>query len=295
MNTTRLGYACLNTELEGFKTITLKKYKTLSSEQQFEVLQLKTRQNFNNLYKIIKWNVKNNIKLYRVSSNLCPLYTHELCKYNFLNDNCIINLCEKIKCLALENNIRLTIHPSQYVVVNSVKDEVFKNAIKELQYHYELMQLLNIDTLCLHVGGKVNGIQEGQKRFIDNFYKLPKHLQNIICLENDDKSFNVKNTLEICEQLNIPMIIDLHHDRCLPSNNNFKYYLDRIIKTWEDKIPKCHLSSGKESDTDRKHAELICEKDFVYFYNIMNNKFDMMFECKNKEQSVLNFMSYIDK
>lgn len=288
----KLGYACLNTQLEGFKTMTVKKASQLSDVKRFEELQKKTRQNFSNLYDIMKWNVENDIHLYRVSSNLCPLHTHDICNYDYREDFCVLDLCAKIKTMAEDNNIKLSTHPSQYNVVNSTREEVFQKTLVELQHHYDFMQLLGISVMCLHVGGKAGGEEAGMERFIDNFARLPKHLQEVIYLENDDKSYNVENTLTLCETLEIPMIIDLHHDRCLKSSQSFDMYLNRIKNTWKGKTPKCHLSSGDKSEEDRSHASSITEKDFICFSTIVDD-FDIMFECKDKQESVLKMRELI--
>ena len=55
------------------------------------------------------------------------------------------------------------------------------------------------------------------ERFINNFNKLDENIKSKVILENDDKVFNIRNTLKICEQLKIPMVLDYHHHLC---NNN---------------------------------------------------------------------------
>lgn len=279
-----LGYCCINMSLGkngGFKTTTVTSASKLSEQDRFKKLQSLTRQNFGTLYDIMKFNVENDIRLYRVSSDMCPLNTHEICNYDFTQDTTVIMLANKIKQMAIDNNIRLSIHPDQFNVINTDKESVFQNTLISLEYHYKLMQLLGIEICCIHVGGKKGGIEMARRRFVDNFYRLPSHLQSIIHLENCDKSWNVDDTLSICEKLNIPMILDFHHDRCLPSNNTVDFYIDRIVATWNDKVPKAHLSTGKTSIADRSHADYISQEDFDYVCGIWD--YDLNLEAKAKD------------
>lgn len=280
----KLGFACICQTLGkqgSFKTVQLTSASKLSEQDRFTKLQQATRQNFDALYDIMKFNVDNNIKLYRVSSSLCPLYGHEICNYDFTQDPTVLSLASKIKQMAIDNNIRLSIHPSQYLVLSSDKEHVVQNSIIDLEYHYKLMQLLGIEICCIHVGGKTGGLELARQRFIDNFNRLPQHLQSIIHLENCDKSWNVEDTLSICEELNIPMIVDFHHDRCLPSSDSVECYIDRIGATWNGRTPKAHLSSGRDSVNDRAHHDYIEQSDYDYVNSIWNG--DLMLECKQKE------------
>lgn len=288
----RIGYCCINKSLGkdgSFKTMTVKKATSLSEDKRFKELQNRTRINFYNLYKIMKWNALHGIKMYRVSSDMCPLYTHTICNYDFTQDTCVLELCDKIRKISVESDIRLAIHPSQYVVVNSEKEEVFQNAIIDLEYHHKLVQLLNIDVVCLHIGGKAKGIEAGKQRFIDGFNKLPKYIQNMICLENDDKSYNLQDTLDLCERINVPMIFDWHHDRVLPSENHCSEYIDRIINIWSGRVPVSHISSSKDDDKIiRSHHDYIHQCDFEQCLIDTQHKFDVEFECKQKDLALIN-------
>lgn len=283
-----LGFACICQSIKtgSFKTTTVTSASKLSEQDRFNKLQQLTRQNFSNLYDIMKFNVENNIHLYRVSSDMCPLNTHEICNYDFTQDPTVIMLANKIKQMAVDNGIRLSIHISQFAVINTDKESVFQNTVTDLEYHYKLMQMLGIEIFCIHVGGKTGGIELARQRFIDNFDRLPQHLQSIIHLENCDKSWNVQDTLSICEELNIPMIVDLHHDRCLPSENNINCYIDRIKATWKTRKPKCHISSGRSKADDKAHNDYITVEDYDMVRFADSNGFDIMLEAKCKDKAL---------
>lgn len=283
-----LGFACICQSIKtgSFKTTTITSASKLSEQDRFNKLQQLTRQNFSNLYDIMKFNVENGIRLYRVSSDLAVLSTHSICNYDFTQDPTVIMLADKIKQMAVDNNIRLSIHISQFAVINTDKESVFQNTVTDLEYHYKLMQMLGIEIFCIHVGGKTGGIELARQRFIDNFNRLPQHLQSIIHLENCDKSWNIQDTLSICEELNIPMIVDLHHDRCLPSENSVGCYIDRIKATWKTRKPKCHISSGRSKTDDKAHNDYITVEDYDMVKFAYDNGFDIMLEAKCKDKAL---------
>lgn len=291
----RLGYACINTSLgkDGkFKTITVKSASKLSQDELRKKLKSITIDNLYNTLQIIKWNIKNNITMYRLSSNIVPLATHEIHNFDWKNDKDVIKICNQIKKLVEENDIRISMHPDQFVVINSPKENVFQSSLKNLEYHNDISNIIGCNTLILHIGGVYGDKITAKERFIVNFKRLPKDIQNKIVLENDDKSFNSDDVLDICQKLNIPFCIDLHHERVNPSYYSIENRLDEIITTWNGKTPKCHLSSGKINNADRSHADYITEEDYKWALDITKGKFDIMLESKQKELSIYKLINY---
>lgn len=292
----RIGYACLNLTLKNKgknRRMTVTQASKMAEFNRYLEIKKRTRENFANLLEVVIWNIKNNILLYRVCSNLIVLNNHEINTYVWDEDEYILDICKDIKKLVNENDVILTMHPDQFNVLNSDKEIVIRNTIDNLESLYKICELLGIKIMCLHVGSKVNGVEEGKKRFINTFSKLPVHLKNIICLENDDKSYNVENTLNLCELLDIRMILDLHHDRCNKSRKKVNKYIDRIKDTWKYEMPKCHISSGLTSEVDKRHADYINKKDLKYYINIVKNDFNIMVEAKKKELAVLEIVDML--
>jgi UV DNA damage endonuclease len=224
---------------------------------------------------------------------MIPLATHSLNNWKWYEDIDIINWCNKIRQLIQQYNLRVSMHPDQFVVVNSINLDVVTNSITNLEYHNKLSNLLGNKILILHVGGVSGNKQAAIQRFIDNFKQLHKDIQNKIVLENDDKSFNVEDVLYICQQLNVPMVLDIHHDRCLLSSKPITSLMNEIINTWRDNTPKCHLSSGRDAINDRSHAGYVTIKDYEYALELTKGKFDIMFEAKEKELALLNIMQEV--
>lgn len=114
----------------------------------------------------------------------------------------------------------------------------------------------------------------------------------MIILENDDKIYNIIDTLELCETLKIPMVLDYHHYICNHNKEKILDYLPRIFNTWKktNLNPKIHFSSPKNRKEKRTHSTYIVLKDFLKFVNILkefNQDIDIMLECKGKDEALL--------
>ena len=64
------------------------------------------------------------------------------------------------------------------------------------------MQKLDFKTnIILHIGSSLQGKNEAMKRFTTNFNQLHKNVKELITIENDDKNFNIRNTLSLAKKL----------------------------------------------------------------------------------------------
>ena len=287
-----LGLCCMCKSIEqgSFKTMTktqFNKLMTINTASAMQELKNRTLINLSNTLHILKWCVNNNVKVYRFSSSLIPLATLQTI-WDWQNDKDILYYCDQIKTFVNENNIRTSLHPDQYTLLTNYKDDnVFQNSLNDLIYHNALCDLLGCETILLHVGGAYGNKPKAIETFMINFLRLPIEIQNRLHLENDDKSYNVEEVLFICETMDIPMVLDFHHDKCLPSSKDVDKYIDRIIKTWDNKRPKCHISSGRSGTTDRNHSDYINVLDYNYVSDITQGKFDIMIEAKEKDLAIL--------
>ena len=287
----RLGYACVPvTILEtSSHTITYSNYKKLGSRGIIKLGEI-INNNFSSLEKILKYNIRNNINFFRMTSELLPLLTHPSVNYNmgkYKND------FKRIGNIIKNNNLRVDIHPSAYTVLNSINENVVSLTINILKNYQKMYKYMKIDShIILHVGSKVGGKKEGMKRFIKNFYKLPNEVQKLIVLENDDKSYNIRNVLSICEKIKIPMVLDYHHFKVNKNNEKIEDYIEKIFNTW-DKTPKIHFSSPKDKKNIRAHNDYIDSDDFIDFLNkvkFTNRDFDVMIEAKKKDEALFRLV-----
>lgn len=290
----RLGYVSISKTLDitSSKSIT---YTNFKKTNDYEKLNNIIIENLTNLDKIIDYNIKNNIHFYRITSNLIPLATIKDLKFEYINK--YKKHYQKISKKIHKHNIRIDMHPGEYCVLNSTKKEIVNSSIEILKYHYNILKALNIKekVIILHIGSSAFGKENSMKRFINNFNKLPKNLKESIVLENDDKIYNVKDTLYLCETLNIPMVLDYHHHICNNDNDNLEKYLARIFNTWHNITPKIHFSSPKNHTKKefRSHHEYIDITSFMSFLEkikYLQTNIDIMLECKAKDEALFKLV-----
>lgn len=288
----RLGYVALSKALDDVttsSTITYTNYinKNYNTSKLLEI----TKNNLDSLYKIIKYNVKNNFHFYRLTSKLVPLATHDKVDFDYITP--FLDEYKKIGKLINDNNIRVDTHPDQYAVLNSMDSKIVKNTVEILKYHYKIMEALGIKDkiIILHVGSSACGKKASITRFINNFNKLPDYIKKCIAVENDDKVYNIKDVLELCHKINVPMVLDYHHFICNNEKEDINDYLKEIIDTWDGKLPKMHFSSPKSKlkKEFRSHSNYINKECFIEFINILKKQdkdIDIMLEAKAKDDAI---------
>jgi len=292
----RLGYVSLSKILDitTSKTITYTEFKKHNDLNKINNIII---ENLINLEKIIDYNIKNNIHFYRLTSKLIPLSTIKELNFDYINP--YIKLYKRIGNKIKKHNIRIDTHPDQFCILNSTKKEIVENSIQILEYHYKILDALGIENkiIILHVGSSVLGKNNSIHRFINNFNKLPKYLQESIAIENDDKIYNIEDCLSLCKKLNIPMILDYHHHICNNNNINIDNYLEEIFNTWNI-TPKIHFSSPKNKTKKeyRSHHDYINVDDFIIFLDKikpLNKNIDIMLECKAKDEALFRLVAQL--
>lgn len=285
----KIGYASINTSLypKKFRSIRLKTVLTKGIESLKEIIIA----NLIFLDEVLKWNVENNIHFYRFPSNIFPLVTHpdllSFSEWRWYEDFDVLQLIKQVKTYVDKNQIRLSTHPDQYNVLNSNNVKVVNSTISTLDDIALLLTMLGGSDLIIHVGGVYNDKEGALKRFIQNYDQLSTLAKTTLRIENDDKSYGVFEVLNLCETLEIPMVIDLHHHNCLSGEALTKEVINKIKMTWKETQPKCHLSSGKEFKNDRKHSDYISDEDLKYGLILLGGDFDIMVEAKAKQKAVL--------
>lgn len=286
-----LGYACLNTSVfMKMKSMRLKTYQVKGNSYMKELV----LHNLNYLLECLKWNKANSVSFFRVSSDLVPLATHQDMTFKWQQDLDILKKCQEINSYAKNHEMRLSMHPGQYTLLNTPKEEVLKKSIEDLEYHKEMAVLLGVTDIIIHVGGVYGDKKQAINRWINAYETLSIGVKERLRLENDEKSYSIREVLEISERTGIPIVFDFHHHRILPSMDT-EEALMKTLETWEGiDIPKVHLSSGRTSDRDSKHHDLIHWLDYIWLWECFqkipkkHQKINLMLEAKKKEQAVLS-------
>ena len=302
----RLGYVAISKKLgkkvTSSSTVTFTNYNKIAiPEKRLEKLKLVAASNLKDLETIIKYNIENNIHFYRITSALIPLVTHPEVGYwghrEFLKKD-----FEYVGKLINNTNMRVDTHPDEFNVINSINPNVVENTKINLMCQAEWFEDFKYDLgkMVIHVGGATNGKEAGIERFINNFRTFPEEVKSKIIIENDDKTYTAQETLNLCNELHLPMVLDIHHHNCNNSDDDIYKLIPKIFQTWKNEKlpPKLHFSSPKTGEKDRKHADFINPNDFVNFLeNIktFNTDIDIMLECKEKDLALFKLVSDIQE
>lgn len=299
----RLGYVAMTLNLVDSSpsgTVTVTTFSKLPDEEaRMYRLRKLTKKNLENTLRILRYNLAYNIKVYRFTSKLVPLATHPIIDgWDYVSD--FKDEFKEIGDFVKENELRVSAHPDHYTLINSSSPKVLEDSIKDLDYHVKLYEAMGLNDyrykLVMHVGGLYKNREVSIDRFKENFIKLPDRIRKRIMLENDDKSYTASDVLGICKDLKIPMVLDVHHHKCVNNGEDIGDLLPEIFDTWKDDYfnPKIHFSTAKSCSDFRSHADDIDLSEFVAFLDIAKKTgrdFDVMLEAKNKDNALLKLSS----
>ncbi|MDW7650867.1 MAG: UV DNA damage repair endonuclease UvsE [Bacillota bacterium] len=300
----RFGFVAMSVTLEKAspsKSVTLKMYREITQKDPKAALEkiIRTaRENLNNTLRLLRHCKANQVSMYRFSSKLIPLATHpELKEWNYVKD--LQSELAEIGRFIRENGMRVSFHPDHYTLINSPKDEVFVSSINDLAHHCRLLQAMGLDErarLVIHVGGGYNDKENSLERFIENWARVPRGIAKRITLENDDKTFTANETLNLCEKLQLPMVLDIHHFQCNHEEGSaLEQLYPRFAATWQgtELPPKAHVSSPKDNINYRSHHDYV-DADRVYAFLRMARQYthtlDVMVEAKQKDEAMFRLV-----
>ena len=296
----KLGYACINSTLQAAGGITTNRgmrQKTFNEKGLDYVSEL-ALQNVKDLENIVRWNWEMGIRLFRMSSDIFPWMTFY--EFKELPDYPMIDTYLKnIGALAGQYGQRLTFHPSHFNALGSPNPVVIEKAIKELNKHGEIMDIMGLSNtvynkINIHVGGAYGDKESTLKRWIKSYHLLDDSTQKRLTIENDDKAnmYSVKELYKgIFEQCGVPIVFDYYHHKFCTGGLSEQEALTLAISTWPKGItPCCHYSESRreehldESIRAQAHSDLISGIIESYGLNI-----DVVVEAKHKELAVLNY------
>ena len=283
-----IGYACLNIGTPDTNIRSVMQ-RNATPEKLTEV----TAHNLAALEKMIDYNRKNNIQLFRISSDLIPFGSSPVNALPWwdIHAEAFQHIGAKIR----KSGMRVSFHPGQYTVLNSPDEDVVARAILDLAYHAKMLECLGVDNqhkIVLHVGGIYGDKKEALQRFEQNFRRLPEAVRNRLIIENDDRLYNIEEVLELAHRLQIPAVYDnLHHAiNPPPSGGTDLYWIAEAKKTWKaaDGNQKIHYSQQAPGKRPGAHTDTIDLKTFLTFYEQLEDKqIDIMLEVKDKNLSAI--------
>lgn len=279
------------------KTMTFARYKKLGHGAAIEQLRKIAEMNLERTLRIIHYNIGREIHLYRFSSSIIPLATHDEVDWDYIEP--FRHLYEEIGALVRKHKMRTSFHPNQFTLFTSDRPHVTTNAIQDMEYHYAMLKAMGLHKeshINLHVGGAYGDKAAAISRFHDNIKQLPGPVKRQMTLENDDKTYTTTETLDICEKESIPMMFDYHHYMANHTDDEpLEKVLPRFYQTWEKMgvPPKIHISSPKSEKAYRSHSDYV-DSEFIRpllkELKALDTPVDFMIEAKEKDRALLQLV-----
>jgi UV DNA damage endonuclease len=265
------------------------------------------------LDRIFDYLAANQICMYRMASDLAPYATHpDLPQFHTQVKECRKEL-KAAGRKARQLGIRLSFHPSQFIVLNSPDEAVRDKSIWDLRVQGEILDRMELEdeaVMVIHAGGSYGDIQKGIDRWCETWDRLPERVRARLVLENDDIRFSASDVLRIHARTGVRLIFDIQHFWCLnPEQLEVRSTFQQFLGTWPPGVrPKMHFSSPRTEmrevmRVDRKtgkkktvlqppiwtgHAAFNHPFEFISFMREMSAfEFDVMLEAKAKDLALL--------
>ncbi len=256
---------------------------------------------------------EHDIRMYRISSDIAPYITHpDLPQFQGQIEECRLELSE-IGEKARRLDLRLSMHPAQYIVLNSPHERVAEASVRDFTCHAAFLDALGAEPdakIVTHVGGVYGDRPAAADRFVERYLKLPERVRHRLVLENDEVSWSAADVLCIHARTGVPLVFDnLHHAVNNPTGLTTAGALRSFVGTWPSgQTPKIHFSTQRIADRvvvrrDRhtgartavptppkagQHDDWIDAQEFMGLVDAVRDlEFDIMLEAKQKDLALL--------
>ena len=257
---------------------------------------------------------KVDIRMYRISSDFVPYCTHpDLPRFHGQISECRAELAE-LGRTARERGIRLSLHPSQYVLLSALDPAISDKGIWDVNSQAELLDAMEQGpeaVVVLHLGGAYGDKDAAICRFIENYPRLSEAGRRRLVVENDETLYTVQDCLRVHEATGVRLIFDHQHHLLNPGTLPMGEACRAALRTWPAGVqPKVHFSSPKlDSRTVvrgkkevlappllSQHADYVHPWEFAGFLREVGPEpFDVMLEAKMKDTALLKLRANLDK
>jgi UV DNA damage endonuclease len=192
-------------------------------------------------------------RLVRIVSSILPAYNHPLgaaYRTGPLREVVETGLAEAGRA-ALAAGIRVSMHPSQFCVLNAQTPSVLANSLGELEYHTDVLRMMGLTggwhphgtVMNIHGGGRTAGLDLFRK----NLARVSKDARGLLTVENDEVSFGLEDLLALGDV--VPIVVDFHH-HWIHSRGEYiepdDPRLDAVRASWRGVRPLTHISVSRE-------------------------------------------------
>jgi UV DNA damage repair endonuclease len=263
MTVKRIGFACKFSEINhkgevvsvpelntGGTTLAWAKRqsRTVAEEKVIEVAKRNIMHTHNLVKKVASLTPE--LRMVRLTSDMLSFYTHPDW-LGFWQDkdtqNELAHWFAPIGETARANNVRLSFHPDQFVVLASDRDEVVNNSIREFEYHTDMVRWMGYGKtfqdfkVNVHISGR-----KGPQGIRDVYNRLSPEARNTLTLENEEYTHGLTDCLSLSDL--VPTVLDIHHnwiregEYISPNDDLVKMVRD----SWRGVRPTLHYSVSRE-------------------------------------------------
>lgn len=307
----RFGYVAMSTIIKDAspsKTMTMANFSKLNDrDAAIRKLERIAQENLHNTLRLLKHNNGSKIQVYRFSSKLIPLATHaDLRDWNPFE--ALKEAFAEVGHYVKDHEMRVSFHPDHFTVLSTLRHEVLQSSIRDLRHHVSMLHAMGLNARAknnIHIGGAYGNKPAAAERFAEHFELLDQDIKERLTLENDDKTFNAVETLEVCKHLGLPMVLDIHHQWVNNEGERPWELWPDVIQTWTSPLaqadsdankplpPKIHVSSPKSEADPRSHADGVEVEPLLTFLREVARitpELDVMIEAKSKDGALFKLM-----
>ena len=190
------------------------------------------------------------LRMLRLTSDMLSFYTMDEYKDFWARQDIRDNLerwFAPIGKTARDNDVRISFHPDQFVVLASDREEVVNKSIDEFEYHADMARWMGYGNefqdikINVHISGRQG--PEGIKRVMS---RLSPEARNSLTIENDEMSWGIDASLELADTC--ALVLDIHH-HWVKTGEYISATDDRIkrfVDSWRGIRPVIHYSVSRE-------------------------------------------------
>ena len=263
-NIQRIGFACKWAEInkkgeiastEGLNTggTTYAWAKRQSSRQVVEDKLIDVaKRNILNTHALVKkvTELPPSLRMLRITSDMLSFYTMDEYKDFWRRQDVQDSLARwfaPIGETARQNDVRVSFHPDQFVVLASDREEVVNKSIEEFEYHADMARFMGYGKqfqdikINVHISGRAG--PEGIRRA---FNRLSPEARNGLTIENEEISWGLDSCLELIDL--VPIVLDIHHHWIKTGEYIEKDdpRVNMVIDSWRGVRPVIHYSVSRE-------------------------------------------------
>lgn len=257
------------------------------------------------------------IRMYRISSQLAPYYSHPDMRHFRRQIDESVKELEHLGRSARRYNLRLSFHALPFTSLGARDPRILESSLSDLEGLSRMLDGLGCGpeaVVIMHLGGHYGDPAGSKALFAERFQALPPAVQRRLALENDERYYSLGDVLEAAYQIGVPVVFDyLHFSLLNPEGWSVQEALQRALETWPAGVrPKIHFSSprtemrhtkragesqGLSAPPPNAHADFINPFEFISFAGMIpaGQPLDIMLEAKAKDLAVLRLRADLER